>query len=49
MTSIRYTREELHRDLDNLLNDWNPAEWRSREPRIAELFLALMAKATGRS
>ena len=39
---------EKHPD-DNLLNDWNPAEWRSREPRIAELFLALMAKATGRS
>jgi pimeloyl-ACP methyl ester carboxylesterase len=34
---------------DNLPDDWNPVEWRSREPRIAELFLALMAKATGRS
>ena len=35
---------EKHPD-DNLLNDWNPAEWRSAEGRIAELFLQLMAKS----
>ena len=34
---------------DDLLNDWNPAEWRSREGRIAELFLQVMAKARGKA
>jgi hypothetical protein len=31
---------------DALLDDWRPEEWRSKEDRIAELFLQLMARAT---
>ena len=34
---------------DALPDDWDPAEWRSKEGRIAELFLQLMAKARGRA
>jgi pimeloyl-ACP methyl ester carboxylesterase len=45
----------LHEDVvskrpdDDLLDDWNPAEWRSREDRIAELFIAHMAAVRSRA
>jgi pimeloyl-ACP methyl ester carboxylesterase len=43
---------ELHDDVvekradDNLLQDWNPQEWRDREPRVVEIFSAFLKRAS---
>ena len=47
-------KAEFHDDVvekradDNLLHDWNQEEWRTAEPRIAAIFSAFLAKASGR-